>query len=106
MSDLGNEIWGRYGNSPGVVPLEFGSGLASRASEDRLPLLRDLRGRWTADAVDAAPVHWPRAVVSGGGTGSEGETRLSSRVQRVLRDVVSGGGDGWGGEKGRAARGP
>jgi hypothetical protein len=55
-----------------------------------LPLLRELRGRWTADAVDAAPVHWPGAVVSGGGMGSEGGTRLSARVQRVPRDVVSG----------------
>lgn len=92
MSDLANAIWGRYGNSPGVLPLEFGSGLASRASEDRLPLLSEVRGRWTADAVEAAPVHWPRAAVSGGETGSEGGTRLSSRVQRDSRDVASAGG--------------
>jgi len=53
-SELAQNIWGRYGHSPGVIPTAVTLGLArriTRLSTNRIPLLADIQRRWTADDV-------------------------------------------------------
>ena len=53
-SELAQNIWGRYGHSPGVIPTAVTLGLAgriARLSANRLPLLADIQRRWTAADV-------------------------------------------------------
>lgn len=59
MSDLSYSIWRRYGGSPGAIPLRFGVDLASRGTEDRLPLLGEVQSRWSPDVMETSPVRWP-----------------------------------------------
>ena len=53
-SELAQNIWGRYGHSPGVIPTAVTLGLArriTRLSTDRIPLLADIQRRWTVADV-------------------------------------------------------
>ncbi len=66
-SKLAQSIWGRYGHSPGVIPMAGMLGLArrTRLSTDRLPLLVDIQRRWGGTEASfshgwfALPYAWP-----------------------------------------------
>ena len=53
-SELAQNIWGRYGHSPGVIPTAVTLGLArriTRLSANRIPLLADIQRRWSVADV-------------------------------------------------------
>lgn len=57
-AQLAQRIWGRYGGSPGVIPLAATRGLARRAtrlSGGRLPLVADLQRRWAPAESPGSP---------------------------------------------------
>ena len=59
-SELAQNIWGRYGHSPGVIPTAVTLGLArriTRLSTNRIPLLADIQRRWTGADV-SFPGSW------------------------------------------------
>src|SRR6266851_5450490 len=54
---LGDQIYSRYGSSPGVLSLGIGPGLAGRIAQfaNRLPLLSRLQQRWNGRSGE----QWP-----------------------------------------------
>src|SRR6202142_570193 len=65
--DLGRRIYARYGDSPGVIPMGLGPGLARQIYRfsDRVPLLDSLQRRWSMEGVSfSAPTSllWHRAL--------------------------------------------
>lgn len=53
-SELAQNIWSRYGHSPGVIPTAVTLGLArriTRLSTNRVPLLADIQRRWSVADV-------------------------------------------------------
>lgn len=98
-SRLARRVWGRYGGSPGVIPLSASRELAARASRvsmGRLPLLAHVQQRWGGAHADAS--HGPlalapsRPIAHGAGpftldlNAEMGEPRSVGRVPRSARD--------------------
>src|SRR3974377_563117 len=70
--EIGKKIYERYGQSPGLIALERGSGLTGKVLlfSDRLPLLQALHERWNTDGGPfgrlTANAFWLRALAQAG----------------------------------------
>jgi hypothetical protein len=86
-AELAQRIWGRYGGSPGVIPMVVTQRLARRATrlaDGRLPLLAHVQRRWSPADVSAqrawlAPhPTWPLASVDALSSSADAAPRIAS----------------------------